>query len=163
MHRLDYMRELLLGVLDVEQPSLACVEGYSYGSTNAREVVAEWGGVLRWTLWQQGVPFAEIPPSTLKAFATGKGNSEKTIVVREVFRKWAFEAKDDNEADACVLARLCEEMMLSQLHPEAATLKVQEYLRQYKWCVTALDAAPVGQLIAADSALKAPKRRKKPA
>jgi crossover junction endodeoxyribonuclease RuvC len=45
-----------------------------------------------------------VPPTVLKKWATGKGNSPKNIMLREVSHRWNVEAADDNQADAVALA-----------------------------------------------------------
>jgi Holliday junction resolvasome RuvABC endonuclease subunit len=105
--RLDFMRCALRDhVATRRPPELAVVEGYAFGAKINREVLGEWGGLLRLTLYRSGVPFVVVPPATLKAFVTGAGNAEKSLVLREVFRRWGYEAADDNDADAYGLAQL---------------------------------------------------------
>lgn len=56
---------------------------------------------LRWQLPQF------IPPTSLKLFATGKGNSSKADVAVGAFKKWQFDyPNDDNVIDAYVLAQM---------------------------------------------------------
>lgn len=77
------------------------IEGYSFGS-QGRAVfdTAELGGIVRWALWSKGIPFVEVPPSNLKLFATGKGNSKKDLVLAEAVRRLNYGGSDHNEADA---------------------------------------------------------------
>jgi hypothetical protein len=54
------------------------IEGYSFGSASGRCFdIAENGGLLKHKLWKEGYRYSTIPPTTLKKFATGKGNSDK--------------------------------------------------------------------------------------
>ena len=46
---------------------------------------------------------AEIPPTTVKLFATGKGNADKDEVLAAVKARWSPDVHDDNEADAVAL------------------------------------------------------------
>lgn len=62
-----------------------------------------------------------VPPSTLKKFATGKGNCQKSLILREVFQRWGVEAMDDNAADAVALA----EFGRAWLNPDAVEAKFQ--------------------------------------
>lgn len=48
----------------------------------------------------------KVPPSTLKKYATGRGNAKKVEVMLATYKKWGKEFRDDNEADAYVLARI---------------------------------------------------------
>jgi len=49
---------------------------------------------------------ALVASTTLKKFATGKGNSPKQAMLLGVYKKWGFETDDDNLADAFALSRL---------------------------------------------------------
>jgi Holliday junction resolvasome RuvABC endonuclease subunit len=110
--RLDHIMRELRGVLASVKvtaygaPLLAAVEGVSYGSKNGAKAVEMHAvhAVTRWLLWRSGVPWLDVPPTTLKKFVTGSGVSEKNLMILKVFKRWGFEAKDDNEADACGLA-----------------------------------------------------------
>jgi Holliday junction resolvasome RuvABC endonuclease subunit len=43
---------------------------------------------------------------SLKKLVCGTAKAEKSMMIREVFRRWNVEAKNDNEADAAALAHL---------------------------------------------------------
>ena len=62
------------------------------------------GTTMRLALYENGYSFYIPTANQIKKFATGKGNCDKSIVVREVFKKWHIEAADDNQADACAMA-----------------------------------------------------------
>lgn len=57
-------------------------------------------GVVRALLLRRRVPYAVVPPATLKAYATGKGNSDKTAMALAAFKRAAREFADDNQCDA---------------------------------------------------------------
>ena len=87
--------------------TLVLIEGYSFGSRNSQaHALGELGGILRLAFWQAKLPYVEIPPSMLKKFATGKGNSDKRTVAVEVVKRWGFEAETEDEVDAFGLARM---------------------------------------------------------
>jgi crossover junction endodeoxyribonuclease RuvC len=48
----------------------------------------------------------QIPPMTLKKYATGKGTSKKQEMLMQIYKRWQVEFNDDNAADAYALARL---------------------------------------------------------
>jgi Holliday junction resolvasome RuvABC endonuclease subunit len=48
----------------------------------------------------------QVPPMTLKKYATGKGTSKKQEMLLQIYKRWGVEFNDDNAADAYALARL---------------------------------------------------------
>ena len=62
---------------DCEQVAL---EGYSFGSKGKVFHIAENTGVLKYKFFQNSIPVDIIPPTTIKKYATGKGNSDKTAM-----------------------------------------------------------------------------------
>lgn len=48
----------------------------------------------------------QIPPMTLKKYATGKGTSKKQEMLMQIYKRWNVEFNDDNAADSYALARL---------------------------------------------------------
>jgi crossover junction endodeoxyribonuclease RuvC len=63
-------------------------------------------GVIRYGLYRRGIPYLLVAPGQVKKFATGKGNSEKNLVIRAVFQRFGIEADDDNAADAVTLLHI---------------------------------------------------------
>jgi crossover junction endodeoxyribonuclease RuvC len=92
-------------------PTRIVIEGFSYGS-KGRGVfsIAYLGFRIREELERlrikDKIPWIEVSPSQLKQFATGKGNAGKEIILQQVYKRWGFEAKDNNQADAYVLAQI---------------------------------------------------------
>jgi hypothetical protein len=48
----------------------------------------------------------QVPPMTLKKYATGKGTAKKQEMLLQIYKRWGVEFNDDNAADAYALARL---------------------------------------------------------
>ena len=132
-HRLEHMRHALLDAIKLlAKPDLVVLEGYALGSRSSHQhAIAEWGGILRWTLWSECLEYWEMPPTTLKSYITGKGNCEKSLVLREVYKRWQFDAKDDNDADAYGLARFGHEA-LSVDRESAAGKRVEKWIQKCK-------------------------------
>jgi Holliday junction resolvasome RuvABC endonuclease subunit len=61
----------------VRDCSLVMIEDYSMGSKGKVFHIAENCGILKHELYVNEIPFATVPPTVLKKFATGKGNSSK--------------------------------------------------------------------------------------
>lgn len=83
------------------------IEGLSYASTGSK--FAELAGLhyfIRTKLIESNQNFDIIPPTTLKKYVTGKGNSNKNIMIKEIYKKWNVDFNDDNLADSYALARM---------------------------------------------------------
>lgn len=80
---------------------LAVLEDAAYGAPS-RVVVGklkELSGVYKAVLEGHHVPWLELSPSSAKRFITGKGNSEKHIVARELASRFDIKFKDDKGYD----------------------------------------------------------------
>lgn len=107
-----------------ETADLVVFEGLSYGSNDpSAQERSGLAYLIRYELWYNQRPFILVPPSTLKKFVTGKGNAEKSIVIREVFRRYGCECGNDNEADACGLA-VIGKCLAGDLEPETEWQRV---------------------------------------
>lgn len=105
MERIEYIRaEIEDTLLLPSLTTLVVLEGYSFGShaSHAHEL-GELGGVVRWWLWSCGVPYVDVPPATLKRYATGKGNAPKDLMLATAIRKLGYEGHSNDEADALFL------------------------------------------------------------
>lgn len=64
------------------------IEGYSFGSRNSQaHSIGEMGGCIRMRLWESGMPFVDVAPTSRAKFATGRGNASKNEVVSAVSAK----------------------------------------------------------------------------
>lgn len=57
-------------------------------------------GVIRSRLMDWGIPYALVPPATLKKYATGRGNATKTDMALALYKRVQRELADDNQVDA---------------------------------------------------------------
>jgi crossover junction endodeoxyribonuclease RuvC len=92
-------------LVDAYGVDLVIIEGYSFAGKFINSVQYELGACIRMRLYQEEVPFIEIPPTSLKKFVTGKGNAKKDLILLGVYKRWDFDTEDDNEADAYGLAQ----------------------------------------------------------
>lgn len=79
----------------------------------AAEYLAALRLMVRCRLWRMGIPYAMVPPSTLKAATTGRGNATKDEIVAAVderhgtdFAKHPKSAGRYDRADALALAAM---------------------------------------------------------
>jgi Holliday junction resolvasome RuvABC endonuclease subunit len=85
------------------------MEGTVLASQSAL-VLGELSATVKLTLWNffddhLKTPL-QIPPMTLKKYATGKGTAKKQEMLLQIYKRWGIEFNDDNAADAYSLARL---------------------------------------------------------
>lgn len=102
MGRIELIRERIAEIITKHVlVELVVIEGYSYGShlAYAREI-GELGGVIRNHLYQERVPYIDVPPNTLKKIATGNGKATKYQVMQAAAKRLGYEGADDNESDA---------------------------------------------------------------
>lgn len=57
-------------------------------------------GVVRDMLLAEGIPYGDVGPSSLKKYATGKGNASKTEMSLAAVKRGGVELSNDNECDA---------------------------------------------------------------
>lgn len=82
------------------------MEGYAFGSQMSN-MLGELGGMVKMTLKDDFDIYPMIvPPTSLKKYVTGKGNTQKNQMLMHVYKKWGIEFDDDNAADAYALAHL---------------------------------------------------------
>lgn len=105
------------------------LEGYSFASRNSQaHSIGELGGCIRMRLWENNIPYVEVPPTSRAKFATGRGNAGKTEVISAISSKTGLVFSGsgaDDECDAWIL----EEMGLTQLG-----------LSKYQWTKEQLSA-----------------------
>jgi len=70
------------------------LEGYSFGSKGKVFHIAENTGILKYKIHNMGVPLEVIPPTTVKKFATGKGNSDKTAMHKSFIEETGIDLKN---------------------------------------------------------------------
>jgi len=102
MKRLQQIRDEVL--LICAGADLVVIEGYSFGSAKQKNSqvhgTGEMGGVVRLALFEEDLAVAEVPPTTLKKFATGVGSCEKGLPLAEAVRRLDYQGGNHNESDA---------------------------------------------------------------
>lgn len=99
-----YVREIA-DLVDAYGVDLVVIEGYSFAGKFNNSLQYELGACIRMRLFEEEIPFVEVPPTSLKKFVTGKGNCKKDLMLLNVYKRWDFDTDDDNEADAYGLAQ----------------------------------------------------------
>jgi crossover junction endodeoxyribonuclease RuvC len=116
--RMDFILEQVKA--RVTNDTFVVIEDFSFGSKGSGlSEIHGLGWIIRHYLWKNKIEFTLIPPTVLKKFATGKGNSDKNIILKEIYKLWNVDLYNDNEADAFVLSMIGRAFM----HLDDANLK----------------------------------------
>lgn len=86
----------------IQAADLVVIEGPSYGSMSGaghHEAAGLWWHIA-YRLDTLDVPYAVIPPTTLKKFATGSGKATKPDMRMALFQRAGLDLRDDNQVDA---------------------------------------------------------------
>jgi len=118
--RLQYIRDSI----DTTDVKIAAVEGLAMMSRKSTSLVQLSGlnYFIREYLQLSEVPFIIVPPTVLKKFITGKGNSPKELMLLEVYKRYGVSFDDNNTCDAYCLARICHAIK----YPKEKITKIQQ-------------------------------------
>jgi hypothetical protein len=79
--RFDNLSNWALSIIKSRDAQKVGLEGYSYGSTGSRLFeIGENTGLLKHKMWMANIDFEVYAPTSVKKFATGKGNANKEKV-----------------------------------------------------------------------------------
>ena len=111
-------------ILDGSSDDLICVEDYAMAIKGGRSFsIGELGGVVKtFNIYKEGYRYRLVAPSLVKKFATGRGNSKKNVMLKEVYKRWNIDFDDDDLCDAFVLAKIGEAI----LNPNIKLTKFQK-------------------------------------
>jgi len=105
--RLAWLRSQVERLVEQHRPDLVVLEAYAFSRHDAyAHELGEAGGVVRLALADADVPWCTVAPTSLKKYATGKGNASKEQVLVEAVRRLGYDGHDNNEADALWLAAM---------------------------------------------------------
>lgn len=118
----------LAGIVDdirvlVPVGSSVAVEGPAYGRHQGQHLLGGLWWMVRDMLADRACDVIVIPPSTLKKYATGRGNAKKDEVLAAVIRRYPdVDVTGNDEADALVLAAMCARFLDAPIDsvPQAA-------------------------------------------
>jgi crossover junction endodeoxyribonuclease RuvC len=101
------------------------MEGFAFAAKGKQHEIGGLGWIIRVALDEAGIRWVEVPPTSLKMFATGRGNANKSEVVVAAVQRLGLTPKDDNQADAAWLEEFGHHLLgkprtdLPQLHLRA--------------------------------------------
>lgn len=116
--RLFCIRQEITQILDSMVCRLVVMEKL-IGGPNRQTTIqqAELVGVLKLAFWERNIPVLQVPPSSLKLFATGKGNADKDMVRVAMSKHRGDYFKSDDEADAYALLQMGRFFLDPRLRP----------------------------------------------
>lgn len=92
----------VMKIVRADGPDLVVVEDYAPHSPGINSTIrlAELGGIVRTALETRGYRWATVKPNTLKLWATGRGNADKTEMIAAAYSMGAPQPMTTDEADA---------------------------------------------------------------
>lgn len=104
--RLDRLfTEVEAAVTHVDECELAVLENLLH-STQSAGATGMAHGVIRLALIRREIPYALVPPATLKLYATGSGKATKPDLRVAWLQRTGEDVRDDNEVDALWLRQI---------------------------------------------------------
>lgn len=125
-------------VVTARKPSVVLIEGLAFMARNTTALVqlAGLNYFIRETLVRGMIPFVIVSPTSLKKFASGKGNVDKNVVMMEVYKRWGFSPENSDVCDAFVLAQiglaLCREPSQPLIKPQAEVINLLKEQYNYE-------------------------------
>jgi Holliday junction resolvasome RuvABC endonuclease subunit len=105
LERIHFILTEVMKLIDIE--TLVVIEDFSFASKGSSLFqIAGLGYIIRHELWSQGIDFILVPPTVLKKFVTGAGNSDKSVMLKEIYKRWGADINDDNIGDGYGLSRI---------------------------------------------------------
>jgi crossover junction endodeoxyribonuclease RuvC len=113
--RLSVITKQILHICFNNNIQCVIIESYSFGSRNSQaHSIGELGGCIRMSLWENKIPYVDVPPTSRAKFATGKGNAGKTEVISAISSKTGKVFLGSGADDMCD-AWILREMALAHL------------------------------------------------
>lgn len=125
--RVEKLRNSASNVLDEFEPTVAFIEGYGLGNQFTMKEMVEVGTVVRLELLRRGIPWYEIPPTTLKKWLTGSGKAKKPDMKAAVLSRFGFTSKSDDVIDGVALNRMGAAFLSGSLTDEQKKSVVRGY------------------------------------
>lgn len=108
LKRLILIKNTVIDQIIKSKATIAVIEGLAFMARNTTALVqlAGLNYLLRQDLYLNEIPFKIVAPTTLKKFVTGKGNTEKGMMLLETYKRYGISFENDNECDAYGLAMI---------------------------------------------------------
>ena len=105
---LNRLFEIRRSLPKMEDDDVCIMEGIAFMARNTSALIqlSALNYFIREKLYLDGIKFIVVPPTVLKKFISGKGNSPKELIILEIFKRYGVTFNDNNLADAYALARI---------------------------------------------------------
>lgn len=102
----DSVAAIVQGAIDKRSTvDLVVIEGLSLGSHSSSQMErAALHFMIRERLRRLPVQFIVVSPLTVKKFTSNTGKAEKSLMMKEVYKRYGVDLNNDNQADACALS-----------------------------------------------------------
>ena len=104
MERANAIGDGVLSFVELYRPDIIFIEDYGFSFKGTAITLVEIGTMIRYNLWVNDFNYEVVTPTSLKKFVTGKGNSPKDLIIKEVYKRWNFDTNDNDIADAFSMA-----------------------------------------------------------
>lgn len=119
-------------------PLYIVMEGPAYGTQGTKAQAGHHERAGLWWMIREAVdlrdlPITIVPPTSLKKYATGKGNAPKDEVLIQAVQRLPIQVLNNNEADAAVMYAMAMDHLGSPI--AAMPAKHREALQAVQWAV----------------------------
>lgn len=134
VERLYFLKQLMQHHLDIIKSQgdvIQCaLEIPAYQAEGRLVEIGEITGIEKVELYLAGIPFIRVAPLQLKKYVSGKGVGGKSLILLDVFKNFKEEFRDDNEADAYVLARIARDFKHYYIDKEDMCTHIKGYQQE---------------------------------
>lgn len=128
MERLFILESIFLEYLSRFDITICCIESPSFASEKGQLFqLGEWAGLAKLQLYKKGIPFFFAAPNQLKKYVTGEGKGKKELIILDVYKNFGAEIRDNDIADAYVLARIASDYYNIFISKEKKEEEVKKY------------------------------------
>jgi len=108
--RMAHIRDVVLRKIPIGV-SMVCAEDFFSGFPPGSGIrLAMLAAIVRLALFEKKMSVMVVSPSSLKKYILGKGSGQKSLILRETYRRYGIDCKNDDEADAAVLCHIAEHL-----------------------------------------------------
>lgn len=105
--RVKWIMDQVAKLVIEHAPAAIMIEGYAMGAKTHAHSLGELGGVVKLGIGMMGIPLFVAAPGSWKKALTGNGSALKGKVILELFKRYALEISQDDQADGAALAIVC--------------------------------------------------------